>query len=241
MSPGDADDRGAHVLAQIRTQVADRAANVFDDKEVELGQGQLGHAVLHLVGRQAARAIGQDLHDRNAQSGDPAGVTGAGDARRIAALGIPVVQVLTDGACRLAAHQVQHGMAELPLPKLDLLIIEDVGGAVCHLRTDLGEHVRAAVVSIAGGHLVTTKYADAFRDARLILLTKYDLLSHVDFDLDAAVRTLGLANPGGEIICTDTRRRLGIDRAAGWLLGYVRAHRMRRLRRRAAAPVWLHT
>ncbi|MBP7747783.1 MAG: hydrogenase nickel incorporation protein HypB [Phycisphaerae bacterium] len=167
--------------------------------------------------------------------------TGAGDARRIAALGIPVVQVLTDGACRLAAHQVQHGMAELPLPKLDLLIIEDVGGAVCHLRTDLGEHVRAAVVSIAGGHLVTTKYADAFRDARLILLTKYDLLSHVDFDLDAAVRTLGLANPGGEIICTDTRRRLGIDRAAGWLLGYVRAHRMRRLRRRAAAPVWLHT
>lgn len=168
-------------------------------------------------------------------------VSGAGDAHRIAALGVPIVQVLTDGACHLAAHQVQRGLAELPLPKLDLLVIEDVGGAVCHPRTDLGEHVRAVVVSISEGHLVTTKYADAYRDAGLILLTKYDLLSHVDFNLDAAVRTLGLANPGGEIICTDTRRRLGIDRAAGWLLGYVRAHRMPRLRRRAAAPVWLHT
>lgn len=160
------------------------------------------------------------------------------DAERLSALGVPVVQVLTDGHCHLSADQVQRGMAELPLAGLDLLLIENVGSPICPAWIDLGEHLRAAALSISAGHLLAQKYPLLFRDAGLILLTKYDLLTHVDFDLDQTVRRLKRINPAAEIICTDTRNRVGIDRAAGWLLGYVRAQRMQRLRRtRSGQPV----
>jgi hydrogenase nickel incorporation protein HypB len=152
------------------------------------------------------------------------------DAQRIAELGVPVVQVLTDGQCHLAANQVQLAMTELPLAQLDLLIIENLGSPICQAQNDLGEHLRVAVLSVCGGHRAAAKYLPLFRSASLILLSKYDLLPHVDFDLEGAVRSLNQANPGAEIICTDVKRRVGIDRAAGWLLGYVRAQRLRQRR-----------
>ena len=160
------------------------------------------------------------------------------DAQRISALGVPVVQVLTDGRCHLAAHQVRQAMSELPLQDLDLLIIEGVGSPTCQAAADLGEHIRVAALSISAGDMVATKYPLLFRDAAVILVTKYDLLPHVDFDLSGTVQGLKRLNPTAEIICTDTKNRVGIDRLAGWLLGYVRAQRGQRFRpARAAAPV----
>ena len=53
------------------------------------------------------------------------------DAARIAAVNLPVVQLLTEGSCHLNATLVQHGLAKLPLDDLDLLIIENVGNPIC--------------------------------------------------------------------------------------------------------------
>ncbi len=153
------------------------------------------------------------------------------DAQRLGACGVPVVQVLTDGECRLEADQVQHALSELPLDGLDLLIIENFGSLLSQARTDLGEHLRIAAAPISGGQAVVIKYPQLFRDAALVVLTKYDLLPHVEFDLKATRHLLERLNPQAEIICTDSRKRLGIDRLAGWLLGYVRAHRLGPLRR----------
>ena len=164
------------------------------------------------------------------------------DAQRLGALGIPVVQVLTDGQSCLSADQVQRGMAELPLADLDLLLIENAGIPIGPGNTHLGEHLRVAVLSISAGHLIASKYPSLVRDAQLILLSKYNLLPHVDFDLDGTVRRLRKLNPAAEIICTDTKNRVGIDRAAGWLLGYVRAQRIKQVRRtRTAKPVEVMT
>lgn len=156
------------------------------------------------------------------------------DAQRLAALDVPVVQVLTDGACHLSAAQVQAGAAELPLADLDLLFVENIGNPICPAAVDLGEHLRLAVLSVAGGEAVATKYPLLFREAAVILLSQYDLLAHVPFDLDGTVHALRRLNPLAEIICIDTRNRVGIDRLAGWLLGYVRAQRMRQLRGKRA-------
>jgi len=163
------------------------------------------------------------------------------DAQRIGALGVPVVQVLSDGQCHLSADQLQRGLAELPLEQLDLVIVESVGG-LCQEASYLGEHLRGALLCIAGGHAVAEKHPRLFRDADLILLTKYDLLPHVEFDLDLTLQALRQVNPRGEIICTDTRNRLGIGRLAGWLLGYARAQSMRdRPRGHAPEPLGLPT
>jgi hydrogenase nickel incorporation protein HypB len=165
-----------------------------------------------------------------------------GDAQRIAALNVPVVQVLTDGGCHLTGAQLQAGIQELPLGGLDLIIVENVGSTICAATRDLGEHLRAAVLSVAAGAEGASKYDELYRRANLILLTKLDLLPHVEFDLDATLDRLRSANPNAEIVCTDARRRVGIDRLAGWLLGYVRAQRARHpWAARAAGSVELAT
>jgi hydrogenase nickel incorporation protein HypB len=166
-------------------------------------------------------------------------LVGTCDAKRIGVLGVPVVQVMTDDECHLRADQVQRALGELPLNRLHLVIVENVGCLVCQGQTDLGEHLRATTLCCAGGHRVAQKYPQLFRDAALILLTKHDLLPQVDFDLDSALRTLGTTSPAAEIICTDTRKRVGIDRLAGWILGYARAQRVRQARRAAVTDaVW---
>ena len=62
------------------------------------------------------------------------------DADRIAALGIPTVQINTGGACHLDAPMLQSALPQLPLEELDLLIIENVGNLVCPASFKLGVH-----------------------------------------------------------------------------------------------------
>lgn len=160
------------------------------------------------------------------------------DAQRIEGAGVPVVQVLSDGRAYLEAHQVQRGLVELPLSSLDLVIVENLGSVVYPAGGFVGEHVRATMFSVSDGDLVVEKYPSLVCDAQLVLLSKYSLLPQVDFDLDETVRRIRRANPAAELICTDTRTRVGIDRAAGWLLGYARAQRVRRQRcHRLAEPL----
>jgi hydrogenase nickel incorporation protein HypB len=110
----------------------------------------------------------------------------------------------------------------MPLADIDLLIVENVGDLLCQAAEDLGEHLRATVLSVSAGHRMATKYAPAYRDARLIIVTKCALLPHVEFEMQPTLDFLSRISPGAEIICTDTHARNGLGRLTGWLLGYVR-------------------
>jgi hydrogenase nickel incorporation protein HypB len=46
------------------------------------------------------------------------------DAQRIAALDVPVVQIVTNGTCHLEARMVQEALAQVPLQAIDLLFVE---------------------------------------------------------------------------------------------------------------------
>jgi hydrogenase nickel incorporation protein HypB len=106
------------------------------------------------------------------------------DARRIARHGVPVVQLVTNGQCHLEAGLVGDALDRLPLPK-GILVIENVGNLVCPASFDLGEHLRAVCVSVTEGDDKPEKYPAMFRKADVVVLTKVDLLPHVDFDVDA--------------------------------------------------------
>ena len=139
------------------------------------------------------------------------------DAARIAAVNLPVVQLLTEGSCHLNATLVQHGLAKLPLDDLDLLIIENVGNPICPANFDLGEHLRISVLSVTEGDDKPAKYPLLFKDANLVVLSKCDLLAHTDFDPDAATRDVQRVNPRADVIRTAARSGVGIDQLAGWL------------------------
>lgn len=147
------------------------------------------------------------------------------DAERIAAVGAPVVQLLTDGGCHLSATLVQKGVESLPLEELDLLFIENVGNPICPANFELGEHLRISVLSVAEGGDKPSKYPLLFKDAALVVITKCDLLTHSNFDITAVSRDIWRINPTAAVVTTAAFTGDGIDQVVEWLIA---AHRARR-------------
>ncbi len=155
------------------------------------------------------------------------------DAERIAALGVPTVQLLTDGGCHLRAEHVQRALDALSLEPLDLLIIENVGNPICPASFDLGEHARIALLSLTEGDDKPLKYPLLFRRADLVVLSKCDLQPYVRFDQRRAVDDIRTVNPTVVVMPTDALGGAGIDALANWL----RAETARRRELRATLTV----
>ena len=127
------------------------------------------------------------------------------DADRIARLDVPVVQLLTCGACHLEAPLVERGLSELDLDALDLLFIENVGNIACPAEFDLGETVKVGILSVTEGHDKPAKYPLLFHEIGALVLNKIDLLPYVNFDYDQFLsdfRKLNAEAPVFQLSCT---------------------------------------
>lgn len=135
------------------------------------------------------------------------------DAERIAAQGVPVVQINTEGACHLDANMIARALDDLPLEGLDLLIIENVGNLVCPAEFDLGEDYKVMVISITEGNDKPSKYPLMFHESQVILVNKLDLLPYTDFDLERLRRDLAELNPDAQVFPVSARTGEGM---AAW-------------------------
>ncbi len=73
------------------------------------------------------------------------------DAEKVAAVGIPAVQLRTGGFCHLDATMVTQGLEALSARDLDLIIIENVGNLVCPAEFDTGAHKNVMILSVPEG------------------------------------------------------------------------------------------
>ena len=140
------------------------------------------------------------------------------DAQRIEAIGVPVVQVVTNGTCHLDAQMVQGAVEHLDLARVEILFIENVGNLVCPASYDLGEHLRVVLSSTAEGEDKPLKYPAMFRRSNALVLNKIDLLPYVPYNV-AEARTLALrVNPSLEIFETSCTTGLGIPEFCQWII-----------------------
>lgn len=139
------------------------------------------------------------------------------DARRIAATGAPVFQVQTGTACHLTTEDVERALDDLPLAEASLVLVENVGNLVCPSMFDLGESIRIVCLSVTEGTDKPQKYPVSFREADLAVITKADLLQHVDFDLPACREMIDQIKPGLRCISTSARSGQGMDELAAAL------------------------
>jgi hydrogenase nickel incorporation protein HypB len=135
------------------------------------------------------------------------------DAERLRRAGIPARQILTGGACHLDARQVEKALSEEGerLAGLDALFIENVGNLICPTSYDLGEDFKVVLLSVVEGDDKPFKYPAIFARAAVTLITKADLLPHVDFDLPAVRRQIAALNPSARILVTSARTGDGMD------------------------------
>jgi hydrogenase nickel incorporation protein HypB len=146
------------------------------------------------------------------------------DADRIAALGVPAVQINTGGACHLDAAMLQKALAQLPLEDLDLLIVENVGNLVCPASFKLGTHRSVLIASVPEGDDKPYKYPVMYRGVDALVLNKLDVLEAFEFDVDYFRRGVGPLNPGLVFFPLSCKTGEGLGAWLDWLTNEVRGH-----------------
>ncbi|MGD0703378.1 MAG: hydrogenase nickel incorporation protein HypB [Trebonia sp.] len=143
------------------------------------------------------------------------------DADRLAGFGAEITLINTGngfgGECHLDAPMVASALPRLPLPDLDLVLIENVGNLVCPAEFDVGQDARAMVYAITEGEEKPLKYPVMFRSCELVVINKMDLLPHLGFDLDGFLGNLRKVNPGADLIFASARTGEGVGDWCDWL------------------------
>ena len=137
------------------------------------------------------------------------------DADRLARHTDRLVQaVVTHGGCHLDARQIETALRSIDLEQTDLLLIENVGNLVCPASWDLGERAKVVLFSVTEGEDKPLKYPKAFQVASVAIVTKMDLLPHLEFDLEKAVRYARDVNPMLRFFLVSARTGEGVQ---AWL------------------------
>jgi len=139
------------------------------------------------------------------------------DAMRLARFGFPVKQITTGGTCHLDARMIKRALADWRLEEIDLLLIENVGNLVCPSSYDLGEAAKVVLLSVTEGEDKPLKYPSIFFKSELLVLTKTDLLPHLQYDIRAAEENARRIQGGMRIIRTSCVSREGLQDWFSWL------------------------
>ncbi|MBU2585056.1 MAG: hydrogenase nickel incorporation protein HypB [Bacteroidetes bacterium] len=139
------------------------------------------------------------------------------DAERVAKFGVPVVQIVTHGACHLEAALVRDALTQLKDLQAGLLIIENVGNLVCPSGYDLGEDLKVVVVSTTEGDDKPLKYPAMFRNASALIINKIDLLPYLNCSVDALKKNALSINPALQVFETSCTTDAGLEDWINWL------------------------
>ena len=139
------------------------------------------------------------------------------DADRIRATGVPAIQINTGKGCHLDADLVRTAMSRLGTPANGILFIENVGNLVCPAGFDLGEAHKVVIASVTEGEDKPLKYSGMFAASALMVVTKTDLLPHLDFDIDRLIENARRINPTIGVLKLSAKSGEGMDRWIHWL------------------------
>jgi hydrogenase nickel incorporation protein HypB len=145
-------------------------------------------------------------------------IAGSFDAERIESMGIPAVQINTDGACHLDANMTASAIGLLSLDDIKLLFVENVGNLVCTAGFDLGEDLRIVVLSVSEGDDKVAKYPAIFQRSDAVVLSKTDLLPHTDFNRARFTADVKRLAPKVKIFELSAKTGAGVPACANWLL-----------------------
>lgn len=144
------------------------------------------------------------------------------DAEEIRKTGVPVVQINTGGACHLDANMIRNAIVEFGKKKLDIIIIENVGNLVCPAEFKVGEDYKIMIHSITEGEDKPLKYPLMFKESSLLILSKMDLLPHLNVDIEKIKRDAKSLNPKIDIIELSAKTQEGVDKFIKWIKSHLR-------------------
>ena len=144
-------------------------------------------------------------------------IAGQIDADKIGAMGIPVVQLNTEGACHIEAMSIQHILGLFDLDNVDVLFVENIGNLVCPAEFNIGEDFRIAILSVPEGDDKVEKYPFMFQTTDALVMNKYDMKPYFDFDDERVERNTLDLNAKAKVFRVSTKTGEGADEFISWL------------------------
>jgi hydrogenase nickel incorporation protein HypB len=139
------------------------------------------------------------------------------DAKRVSNYNVPVVQIITNGSCHLEANLVKDALANIELNGTNLLIIENVGNLVCPAGFDLGEDLKAVIISVTEGDDKPLKYPKMFMNSKVLVINKTDLLPFVNCSMEVLKSNALKINPKLKIFETSCTTGEGVAEWCRWI------------------------
>ncbi|HTW31170.1 MAG TPA: hydrogenase nickel incorporation protein HypB [Candidatus Sulfotelmatobacter sp.] len=140
------------------------------------------------------------------------------DAVRLARSKAPVKQITTGTLCHLEAAMIQNALQGWDASRLDFLFIENVGNLVCPSSYDLGEDLRLVLMSVTEGEDKPLKYPTIFNSADVAVITKNELAETVEFNWDAARKSIESVRPGMKIFRLSAKTGEGMQEFLDFLV-----------------------
>ena len=118
------------------------------------------------------------------------------DAKRLQGRCDSVYQIETHASCHLNAEQISEVLPKVVNENTQLLFIENVGNLICPAAFELGEDFKVVLLSTTEGEDKPVKYPVIFSDAPVAIITKTDLIPHLDWDIKKCRKHIREINPG---------------------------------------------
>ena len=207
-----------HQIMEWNEDVSDEVKKKLSDHKVCLinVMGSPGAGKTTLITSIIARM--RDRYRIGVIEGDIAGQI---DADKIDALGIPVVQLDTDGACHIEAESINHILPQFDLGALDILFVENIGNLVCPAEFNIGESFRIAVLSIPEGDDKVPKYPLMFSTCDALVMNKYDMMPYFEFDDKRVENDEKGVNPNASIFRVSSKDEKSLDSLITWMTGRI--------------------
>jgi len=201
-------------ILKANDRIAEQNKQFFDEK---------GILVINMMSAPGAGKTTLIEHTINALKNDyqigviEGDIQSTYDADKIAATGVPVVQINTDGACHLDGNMIRQTFDQFNFDGMDLLIVENVGNLVCPAEFGMGEDFKVMLLSVPEGDDKPLKYPLMFHESSALLINKIDLLPYVDCSVEK-VRTESLKiNSSLEIFEVSGKTKQGLTNWYDWL------------------------
>jgi hydrogenase nickel incorporation protein HypB len=144
------------------------------------------------------------------------------DAERIAAKGVSVVQINTEGACHLDGNMVRETFVKFDFGQIDLLIVENVGNLVCPAEFNVGEDFKVMILSVVEGDDKPSKYPLMFHESEVLLINKMDLLPYTDCSVKKIREESLKINPNLNMFEISCKTGIGLQGWYDWLRQKIR-------------------
>jgi hydrogenase nickel incorporation protein HypB len=142
------------------------------------------------------------------------------DGARLRAAGLPAMTITTGQACHLDAKMIHDALHRASWGEVDYFFIENVGNLVCPAVFDLGQTANVVLVAVTEGEDKPLKYPLMFRKADLVVITKCDLLPHLEVDLPALRAAISQVMPRPKMLEVSTKTGAGMEAWLAWLQAF---------------------